>query len=57
MIDFNYDTEPLAGKYPVPGIGPFTLLERATPTTGASSGSAGPTGTFSCPAGPCPSRR
>jgi sulfide:quinone oxidoreductase len=26
MIDFNYDTEPLAGKYPMPGIGPFTLL-------------------------------
>jgi sulfide:quinone oxidoreductase len=27
LIDFNYDVEPLPGKYPVPGIGPFTLLE------------------------------
>ncbi len=26
LIDFNYDTEPLPGKYPVPGIGPFSLL-------------------------------
>lgn len=29
LIDFNYDTEPLTGKYPVPGIGPFTLLEES----------------------------
>ncbi len=27
--DFNYDTEPLPGKYPVPVIGPFTLLEES----------------------------
>ncbi len=27
LIDFNYDTEPLPGKYPMPGIGPFSLLE------------------------------
>ncbi len=26
LIDFNYDTEPLTGKYPVPGVGPFSLL-------------------------------
>ena len=26
LIDFNYDTEPLPGKFPLPGIGPFTLL-------------------------------
>jgi sulfide:quinone oxidoreductase len=26
LIDFNYDTEPLTGKYPVPTIGPFSLL-------------------------------
>jgi sulfide:quinone oxidoreductase len=26
LIDFNYDTEPLPGSYPLPGIGPFTLL-------------------------------
>jgi sulfide:quinone oxidoreductase len=26
LIDFNYDTEPLPGKYPVPVVGPFTLL-------------------------------
>ena len=23
LIDFNYDTEPLPGKFPLPGIGPF----------------------------------
>lgn len=27
LIDFNYDTEPLTGKYPVPFVGPFSLLE------------------------------
>jgi len=27
LIDFNYTTEPLPGKFPLPGIGPFTLLE------------------------------
>jgi sulfide:quinone oxidoreductase len=27
LIDFNYDTEPLPGKYPIPGLGPFHLLE------------------------------
>lgn len=26
LIDFNYETEPLPGKFPLPGIGPFTLL-------------------------------
>ena len=29
LIDFNYETEPLRGKYPVPGVGPFTLLEES----------------------------
>ncbi len=27
IIDFNYDTEPLPGSYPFPGIGPFGLLQ------------------------------
>ncbi|HUO45308.1 MAG TPA: FAD/NAD(P)-binding oxidoreductase [Acidimicrobiia bacterium] len=27
LIDFNYDTEPLAGSYPVPGLGPLRLLK------------------------------
>jgi sulfide:quinone oxidoreductase len=27
LIDFNYDTEPLPGTYPLPGIGPFGLLK------------------------------
>jgi sulfide:quinone oxidoreductase len=27
LIDFNYDTEPLPGSYPLPGVGPFRLLE------------------------------
>ena len=26
LIDFNYDVEPLPGKYPLPGFGPFSLL-------------------------------
>lgn len=26
IIDFNYETEPLAGTFPLPGIGPFGLL-------------------------------
>ncbi len=26
LIDFNYDVEPLPGMYPVPGIGPLSLL-------------------------------
>lgn len=29
LVDFNYDTEPLPGRYPLPGIGPFTLLEES----------------------------
>ncbi|MCZ7533963.1 MAG: NAD(P)/FAD-dependent oxidoreductase [Acidimicrobiia bacterium] len=29
LIDFNYKTQPLPGKYPVPGIGPFSLLEES----------------------------
>jgi len=29
LIDFNYDTEPLTGRYPIPGVGPFTLLEES----------------------------
>jgi sulfide:quinone oxidoreductase len=27
LIDFNYDTEPLPGKYPLPVVGPLSLLE------------------------------
>jgi sulfide:quinone oxidoreductase len=27
LIDFNYDVEPLPGKYPLPGVGPFSLLQ------------------------------
>jgi len=27
LIDFNYDTEPLPGTFPLPGIGPFDLLK------------------------------
>ncbi len=31
MIDFDYTTEPLPGRYPLPRVGPFTLLgESAT---------------------------
>ena len=31
LIDFNYDTEPLAGSYPVPRLGPFGLLRESRP--------------------------
>ena len=27
LIDFNYPPEPLPGKYPLPGVGPFSLLK------------------------------
>ncbi len=27
LIDFNYDVDPVEGKYPIPGIGPFSLLK------------------------------
>ena len=29
LIDFNYDVEPLPGKFPLPGLGPFSLLEES----------------------------
>ncbi len=29
LIDFNYETEPLPGKFPIPGVGPFTLLKES----------------------------
>lgn len=27
LLDFNYDTQPLTGSFPVPGIGPMSLLK------------------------------
>lgn len=29
MIDFNYDIEPLPGSYPLPVLGPFSLLHES----------------------------
>ena len=29
LIDFNYDTEPLPGHFPFPGLGPFGLLKES----------------------------
>ena len=29
LIDFNYDTEPLPGFFPFPGLGPFSLLKES----------------------------
>jgi sulfide:quinone oxidoreductase len=29
LLDFNYQTEPLPGRFPLPGLGPFTLLEES----------------------------
>lgn len=30
LIDFNYNTEPLPGTYPLPVVGPFSLLKEST---------------------------
>jgi len=27
LLDYNYDTQPLPGRYPLPSVGPFALLE------------------------------
>lgn len=29
LLDFNYDMEPLPGKFPLSGLGPFSLLEES----------------------------
>jgi sulfide:quinone oxidoreductase len=29
LIDFNYETEPLRGTYPLPNFGPFSLLDES----------------------------
>lgn len=29
LIDFNYEVEPLPGKFPLPGVGPFSLLQES----------------------------
>jgi sulfide:quinone oxidoreductase len=29
LIDFNYETQPLPGAYPLPGVGPFRLLKES----------------------------
>lgn len=29
LIDFNYEVEPLPGKFPLPGFGPFSLLKES----------------------------
>ncbi len=29
LIDFNYETEPLPGTFPLPGVGPLTLLQES----------------------------
>lgn len=29
LLDFNYDVEPLPGRYPLPGFGPFALLQES----------------------------
>lgn len=30
LLDFNYDTQPLPGRYPLPVVGPFSLLDATT---------------------------
>ncbi len=29
LIDFNYEVEPLPGKFPLPGVGPMSLLKES----------------------------
>ena len=29
LLDFNYDLQPVQGSYPVPGLGPFSLLKES----------------------------
>ncbi|NLT36456.1 MAG: NAD(P)/FAD-dependent oxidoreductase [Gaiellales bacterium] len=29
LLDFNYEVEPLPGRYPLPGVGPFALLQES----------------------------
>jgi sulfide:quinone oxidoreductase len=29
LLDFNYDTEPTTGSFPLPGVGPFSLLSES----------------------------
>jgi sulfide:quinone oxidoreductase len=29
LLDFNYETEPLTGTFPLPGVGPLRLLEES----------------------------
>ena len=29
LIDFNYDTQPLPGRYPLPVVGPLSLLKES----------------------------
>ncbi len=29
LIDFNYEVEPLPGRFPVPGVGPFALMKES----------------------------
>ena len=29
LLDFNYDLQPVPGTYPVPGLGPFSLLKES----------------------------
>ena len=30
LIDFNYETEPLPGEFPLPGVGPLSLLKESS---------------------------
>ena len=54
LIDFNYDTEPLTGTYPLPGGRPDeSARRRPEPITSASSPSVGSTGTSCCPDDRC----
>jgi len=29
LLDFNYDVQPVQGTYPLPGLGPFSLLKES----------------------------
>ena len=52
LIDFNYDTEPVPGQFPLPGRPAAAQESRST--TSASSPSSPSTGTGCCPAATFP---
>src|SRR6476620_4672881 len=52
LLDFNYDTEPLTGTFPLPRLGPMTLLTESRANHLGKPGFRHSSGTFWLPGGP-----